>query len=266
MKVKKVPFISTGKTNPNHMKNLATFCCALLIAFGAGAQEPIHFFAHEEQVKPAMNAAYVDWLKKVKTVYQNAQAAVAYNTFAQDDYTWYFFTPMKSLNVHDVNQGFAEAASKVGNEVFQKLYAEKGKYIDARREMIVDLLPQFSYLAPGEGENYRHAMFWFPLEGMEAEVDRIGMEWVELHRSKNSPNGYQTFKTVIGGESGYVFVRWGKDQADFYAKTKKGNEVMGEDGAKLWRRTLDITRKIYYKGMWYRPDLSYSPPAPAMAR
>jgi len=104
-----------------------------------------------------------------------------------------------------------------------------------------------------------------PLPGKQAEVDRIAKEWIDLHRSKKATNGYQTFRTIFGGEPGYVVVNWGKDELDFVTKSKQTNELFGEEAAKLWQRTMAITHKVYFKNAWYLPDLSYYP-APVTAK
>lgn len=83
-------------------------------------------------------------------------------------------------------------------------------------------------------------------------------EWLDLHKAKSSPRGYQTFRTVFGGEPGYVIVNWGKDELDWSTKSKKDNELMGEEAAKLWARTMAITQKRYRKNGWFLPELSYS--------
>jgi hypothetical protein len=101
-------------------------------------------------------------------------------------------------------------------------------------------------------------MFWIPIPGKQSEVDQIAKEWVELHKKKNAPRGYQTFKCVFGMDPGYMIVYWGKDELDFASKSKKNGEVMGEESEKLWARTLAVTQKIYHKTGWFRPDLSYT--------
>jgi hypothetical protein len=248
------------------MKTFIMFCGLLCIASIATAQQPVQFFGHEDHVKPSMTTAYFNFLKKTKEIYEKNQVNLTYSTFMQDDNTFYFFTPMQPMDIAGVYKGYSEASAKVGTDAIAKLWAEKGKYIDSHNEFVTALLPQFTYLAPAEGENFRHTMFWFPMDGMESEVDQIAKEWIELHQSKKSPDGYQSFKTVLGGEPGYVIVRWGKDEMDFYSKNKKGNELLGEEGAKLWSRTLAITKKVYRRNSWHLPDLSYSNKAPAMAK
>jgi hypothetical protein len=109
-------------------------------------------------------------------------------------------------------------------------------------------------------------MYWIPIDGMDAEVDKIATDWVQLHRSKNAPNGYQTYKTIMGGESAYVIVSWGKDEMDYLTKSAQGNKLMGEEAEKLWARTLAITKRIDHKNAWFMPDVSYWPTQPVSAK
>lgn len=239
------------------MKSFINLSGLLLCSFIAVGQ-PIQFFAHEDHVKPSMNKSYVEWLKKVKQSYEQHQIEMSYVTLAQDDNTYYFFSPMESLNVGMIYNGFAEIQTKLGKDAFNKLFEEKGEYIDYHQEFVTELLPQYTHLAPGEQDNFRRMMFWFPLDGKMEEVQQICKEVIDLHKSKNSPNGYQTFKTIFGGEPGYVVVTWGADEMDNLSKGKERNELLGEEGRKLWDRTMAITKKMYYKTGWFRPDLSYT--------
>lgn len=229
------------------------FCSAVVCA-----QEPVQFFAHEDHVKPSMNAPYLEMLKRLKESYEKHQVDLSYSTFRQDDNTYYFFMPMERADIGAVYRSFENVESKIGKENFKTLVGKKGEYIDSHQEFVTELLPQFSYLQPGENDNFRHMMFWYPIEGMEDEVEQICQEWIALHKSKNSGQGYQTFRNVFGGEMGYVIVSWGRDHLDNLMKARKANELLGEDGMKLWARTMAITRKIDHKNGWFLPHLSYT--------
>jgi hypothetical protein len=118
-----------------------------------------------------------------------------------------------------------------------------------------------SYLAPAADEYFRNLFFWFPVVGKEAEADKLCAEWLKLYADKKSPLGVHTYKILFGGDRGYVFMGWGKNQADYEAKRQKANEMFGEELSKLWAKTLLITRKSYTRAGWYRTDLSYIPAA-----
>lgn len=245
------------------MKSLILFCGVLIISLPATAQQPVQFFSIREQVKPSMNSQYVNWLKTLRETYQKNQVSLQYNTFIQDDNTYYFFIPMQPFDLTGIYKNASDISEKVGRDAIEKLFSEKGKYIESRQEFITALIPEYTYLAPAQGDNFRQMMFWFPLDGMEAEVEKIAKEWVQLHQLKKAPNGYQTFKTVFGDEPGYVIVTWGKDPVDRHTKAQKNNELFADSGVQLWARTMAITKKIYFKTAWFRPDLSYKGPVTA---
>lgn len=241
------------------MKTSVIVIATFLSASFANAQQPIQFFAHEDHVKPSMNASYIEWLKKVRAVYEKSQVNTSYSVMVQDDNTYYFFSPMEKLNIGAVYNSFSDTESKIGTEIFQDLLKQKAGHINSHHEFVTQLLPEYTYLSPGEGENYRHMMFWIPLLGKESESHQIAKEWINLHKTKNAPAGYQTFQTVFGGEPAWVVVSWGKNEIDRLTKAYKTNELFGEEGAKLWARTLAITQKIYRKNGWFLPELGYTP-------
>ncbi|MEX2231022.1 MAG: hypothetical protein WD824_02590 [Cyclobacteriaceae bacterium] len=240
------------------MKLIKLIGCLLIIAGLAAAQSPLQFFAHADVVKPSMNADYFKFLKNVKETYQRQGVTLNYNVLRQDDNTFYFFSPMQDLNIGAVYKGFGEIENKVGKEAFAKLLAEKERCIESHSEFVTMLLPQYTYLAPGESENFCHIVFWFPMPGKQAEVDQIAKEWIELYKAKNAPRGYQTYRIVFGGEPGYIIVNWAKDELDYATKSKKNNEVMGEEASRLWARTMAITQRLYSKNGWYLRELSYT--------
>jgi hypothetical protein len=241
------------------MKNIMMICGVLLFAITATAQEmPIQFYSQQDIVKPSMNAEYMSFLKNVKTTYQQKEIDFSYNIFRQDDFTYYFFTPLQNMNIGALYKTFGDIQAKVGKEAFANLFAEKANCIESSQEFVTTLLPQYAYLTPEEGDNFRKFMFWFPLPGKQAEVDQIAKEWIALHKSKNAPRGYQTFQTILGPDQGYVIVNWGKDEMDLLTKAKKTDELLGEEAGKLWARTLAITKRVYYKDAWYLSELSYS--------
>jgi hypothetical protein len=240
------------------MKAILTICCVLLFADMVSAQEmPPHFYSLQEIVKPSMNAEYMSFLKNVKITYQQKEVNFNYSIFRQDDFTYYIFMPLHDMNIGTFYKTFGDVEAKVGKEAFANLFAAKANCIESSQEFVTKLLPQYTYLTPGKEDNFRQFTFWFPLPGKQAEVEQISKEWVALHKSKNAPRGYHTFQTILGQEQGYVVVSWGKDQMDLLGKIKATNGLFGEEGAKLWARTLAITRKIYHKDAWYLPEVSY---------
>ena len=241
------------------MKRITLICGILSFAGLAVAQEaPLQFYSHEDIVKPSRDAEYLNFLKKLKETYQEHNVNFQWNTFVMDDNSYLHFAPIKGFDIAGVYKSFGDAEARVGKEAWEKLWAEKGNYIESHNDFLTASLPQYAYLAPAEGENFRHVMFWLPLPGKQADVDQLMKEWLDLHKSKSSPRGYQTFRTLFGGEPGYVIVNWGKDELDWITKSKKNNELMGEDAAKLWARTMAITQKIYRKNGWFLPEVSYS--------
>ena len=221
-------------------------------------KSPSHFFVQEDIVKPSMNSTYLNFLKNLKEVYQKHNINLHWNSGVLDDNSYIFLIPMQGLDIKGLYKTADDAQTIIGKEAFAKLWADKGKCIESESQFVIEQIPQFSYLKPAEGENFRHIMYWYPLSGKEAEADQIAQEWIELYKVKKAPNGYLTYKVVFGREPHWAIVTWGTDEMDYLTKSKKTWELFGEEGSKLWARTMAITKKIYRKRGWALPDLSYT--------
>ncbi len=236
------------------------FCGLLFFAGTLKAQETAsQFFVQEDIVKPSMNSTYLNFLKNVKEVYQKHNINLHWNTGALDDNSYIFLIPMQGLDIKGIYKTADGAQTIIGKEAFAKLWADKAQCIESESQFAIEQIPQFSYLTPAEGENFRNIMYWYPLSGKEAEADQIVKEWIDLHKSKKAPRGYLTYKVVFGREPHWAFVSWGTDEIDNLTKSKKTGELFGEEGSKLWARTMAITKKISRKRGWALPDLSNMP-------
>jgi hypothetical protein len=240
-------------------KNLTSVLFALLAAGSSYAQEtPTMYAVHEIQVKPAANGVYRDAVKKF--VATNKQQKMTYSWVAGslDDNTYVYIIPIKGFADLDKNM-FADLETKIGKDAMAGLWQSFDKCVEYQSSSVVVYLPSLSYLTPGPDDNFRNVFYWFPQAGKTAESEALVAEWVKLATAKKSPNGFQTFKTLFGGELGYVFVSWGKNKLDYETKTQKANELMGEEIGKLWEKTLPIARKFYTKVGWIENELSYAP-------
>ena len=64
----------------------------------------------------------------------------------------------------------------------------------------------------------------------------------------------------VGTETGMVlFVQPSKNRGDFAALSDKQDEILGNDGQKLWKKVLAITQKFEHHDGVMRQDLSFSP-------
>jgi hypothetical protein len=170
--------------------------------------------------------------------------------------------PLKAFADLDKNP-FAALETKLGKEAHAGLWAEIDKCALSHDSRVVLRMDNLSYLAPPAGEDFRDILYWAPEAGREAEAEPLIAEWVKLFNAKKGPNGIVTYRVIFGGDTGYAFVSWGKNPVDVATKAQKSNELHGEEGNKLWTKTLSMTKTRYSKRGWIVSDLSYAPPASA---
>lgn len=242
------------------MKKNLVFFLLVWATICFGQETPVMYAVYESHVKPSMDAAYIDAVKKMKAACQQQKMTFSWHAGSLEDNVYTYLVPIKSFGDLDKNM-FNELEAKIGKDALHNLWQGIDKCVEHTSSSVVMYFPELSYLSPPATEYYRNLFFWYPEVGKEAEAEKLCAEWIKTFKAKNSPQGIQTYKTIFGGEFGYVFVSWGKNAADYEAKRQKENEMMGDELSKLWARTLLITRKSHTQRGWYDTSLSYLPTA-----
>lgn len=239
-------------------KMLTSLWCTLLIAGYALAQDaPVMFAIYEDNVKPSMDAAYKETLKRLKDACELHKVGVSWTSVVHDDNSYAHLIPIKGFADLDKNM-LSDLETKMGKEALGAIFANLDKCIASKTSFVVAMLPNLSYLSPQAGENFREILFWEVLAGKEGEGEKMIMEWVNLYKSKNAPNGVVTYKVLFGRHPGYAFISWGKNPLDHATKAQKNHELFGDEAGKLWQKTQAITEKYYHKTAWIMPDFSRS--------
>ncbi len=240
-------------------KNLiSSFCFVLFFSglmFAQQSAAPAKFAIYEDIVKPSMDAQYKEGLKKLKAACDLHKADFSWTSVVYDDNTYAHLIPIKGFADLDKNM-MAGLETKMGKEALGGIFTELEKCVESSSSFVATMLPDLSYLSPQTGENYRDIMFWEVLPGKEAEGEKLIMEWLNLYKSKNAPNGVLTYKVLFGRAPGYAFVHWGKSPLDLETKSQKSNELFGEEAGKLWAKTMTMTKKYYHRKAWVLPDFS----------
>ena len=256
-------YIPEYPSNQNPMKKLInTSCCVLLFAAWSVAQDvPTRFAVFEDNVKPSMDVQFKEALKKLKMACEeNKITSFGWTSVVFDDNSYHHLVPIKGMRDLDEKNMMADLEGKMGKEALSGIFRDLGKCVDAQSSSVVSFLPDLSYQAsPAAEETFRDLLFWQALPEKEMEAESIAMEWKKLHESKNAPNGYAVYKVDLGREPGYVFVSWGKDEADHATKAMKNNETLGEEGNRLWSKTMLITKSYRSRRAWVLPEFSYMP-------
>lgn len=224
-----------------------------------GQNAPVNFTVHEDVVKPSMNVQYREALKKLKSACEQHKISFGWTAVALDNNTYHFLSPLKSFAELDKNP-FADLEAKMGKEALGKIWTALGQCVESQTEFVIALLPQFSYLTPVEGENNLYATFLYFEGGKEMEGEAILAEWKKLYETKKVPTGYSLYKYVFGHNQGYIFVSSGKSVVDTDMKDQKAIEMLGEEGGKLFAKTLAITKSYSNMRADVVPEFSYTAP------
>jgi len=246
------------------MKKLTvSFILLLYTGFVFAQTAPQMFAVYHDEVSPSMDAVYKENLKKLKAACEQTKANFNWITVAFDDNSYSHMVPIKSFADFDKNM-MADLELKMGKPALAEIFAAFDKCVEKQDSYVVMSVPSACYLTPAPGDNFRDVTFWIPMAGKEAEVEKILQEWIKLYQSKNAPGGVLTYKALFGTEPGYAFISWGKNPVDLFTKEQKNNELFGEEAAKLWQKTLSITKRFQSKRAWVLIDHS-NPPVPAVA-
>ena len=243
------------------MKKALTFLLTTVLTVQLSTAQPpsMMYNVREDIVKPSMDVKYREAIKKLKAACEQHKLNFTWGTVVFDDGSYRHLAPVKNFADLDKNP-FAELATKMGKEALGKIWTEFDACLESQSDFVMMQLPQFSYLAPGPDENFRDITYWYPLPEKAAEAEIILAEWKKLHETKKTGDGYLVYKVIFGREPVYSFASWGKDRADAATKGKKAEELLGDDGMKLWLRTQAITKRYYSKRASVTPEFSYTAP------
>ncbi|MEX2234866.1 MAG: hypothetical protein WD824_22070 [Cyclobacteriaceae bacterium] len=235
-------------------KLIVTICCALCMAVCALGQQAI---IHENAVRPPMTKSYIEGIKKLKEACSTHKTKMSWFTVAFDDNSYAHVLPVEGTASLQTNL-FADLEAKIGADAFASLVAPIQEAIDSRMESISIAMPDLSYLDPLPGERYRMILYVIPLEGKEAEMEKVFAEWKKTYESKKATENFHIYRMTSGPEAGYLISISAKNPADMEAKRAKNYQLVGADViASLWDKQVALTKKYYWKRGYFVPELGY---------
>jgi hypothetical protein len=240
--------------------------CAFAAAVRAEEQKPQFFFVVEEVVKPSMVAEFEEATKKEFALIAEQNFPYACYTFNSDDYTYYYVWPLKDYaDIGNLMKDWGEMVQKIGFKEWLALGERKGETFEHYKFWVMRHRPDLSYVQENprfkpEEANFIYWSFCHVLPGKELEFENICKEWIEFDKKVNRMDSYDLYVGDIGTEMPFYFwtVR-GKSAADFFNQQEIYGGKMGEEGMKLWGRTMALLRKFEDKTGYFRPGLSYIP-------
>ncbi len=252
------------------MMPLLVFFALITFSTNSTAQKELPksqlFLMHEDNVLPFMADKYESALKDFDKMMSDAKIDRTYNIIQADIFKYTAVIPVTDFDGLAKYFGMSpEVMNKIGKDKFESVMKKFDGCYDTHRNFLMTLRNDLSYkpeygLNPDDGINFRHLDYFYAVPGKEDEMMELIKEYKKLYETKNIEEGYRVYMGSIGTEAGMVlFVQPAKSRVDYAALSDRQNEILGDEGQKLWDKTLAITQKFEHHDGMMRPDLSYRP-------
>ena len=250
--------------NPKHLGS-ALLCLIMAVTLMAQSAEKRMFIIHEDRVKPSKVLHYEETARELQALLKkHGSAEMAYNAASSEDFTYLYISEISSFAELDKDP-WAGFTAKVGEETMEDLWNSFDKCYDVHRNYLVSLSPELSYVPEDDvmadnGHTFRRWNYYYIQPEFAAEGDEVARAWKALYEKHNVSNGYRVYRSGLGQEMHiFTVVRWAQDAAAMDAIQASEQALFGEEGSKLWERTLAVCRKIDSRDGQMRPDLAYLP-------
>lgn len=246
-------------------KTTALLAIILLLApMISNAQGNQTFWIHADQVKPSMTGEYEKVSKDfIEACTKHDLKDADWTTAQIDDGTYLSITPIKNMADLDINS-LAPLAEKMGNENFRAIFERFNKCYDKHGDYVLTLNGELSYMPNGltiktEGKNYRkyHFLYVTP-ENVQNLRGKI-KELKALYEKKGSKEHFRIYRAGFGTMGDYFLaVVSAKDAQDYARQSDENDDLLGEEGKKIFEELFKYVDKYESKTGGMRPDLSYS--------
>jgi hypothetical protein len=224
------------------------------------------YFVEECAVKMDAFGDYDAAIKEIVELAKKHNYPHSWVTYTTNEMLYYFVYPIESESeIEALFTDWEEIVGKIGEEKWEALYGRLMKPTEYYKYYEVEHLPSHSY-APGDvavATMEAPATYWgfcYTKPGHEKSLLEIFGEYVELYKSKNISEAFDSYIVRTGGDLPACFyVMRGKTFADLFGKSEKAEEMTGEEAAALWEKLSSHLRRYEYKLGMLRPDLSYMP-------
>ena len=234
-------------------------------AFGQNMEENLNLLLiREDKVSPAMADEYEMSLADLKNYLTDNQVkGFNYFTHIQDNFEFLHIVPLN--NLEELSEGTREALIKRVNKPELKLIMDYFDLsLDSYRHYVVQYKPELSYVPStqqwDEGNTYRKWHYYHFYPGSEEEVEEILATYKHLYRTKNVEMGFRVFAGQIGLERpSYILTTWAKSPLDYHQNLEKTSEMLGDSGALLWSKLMELVKEAKITEGWYLPQYSFAP-------
>jgi len=218
----------------------------------------------EDKVSPEMADEYELSLADLRDYLTDNQIeGFNYFTHIEDNFEFTHVMPLKNLD--ELNDGTREALLKKVNKPELNLIMEYFDLsIDSYTHYIVQYKPDLSYVPSSqqwdEDNTYRKWHYYNFYPGSEDKVEEILAAYKHLYKTKNVEMGFRVFAGFIGIERPiYILTTWSNSPLDYHLELEKVSEMLGDDGALLWSKLMDMVKEAKITEGWYLPQYSYAP-------
>lgn len=223
------------------------------------------FYIHEDQVRPSMTQEYEkiskDFMEACKE--HNLQD-ISWNVASTSTGRYFNISPIENMADLDKNV-MAPLSEKMGKEAFSAMFKRFNQCYDKHGDYIIYLNKELTYMPEGisittEGQNYRK---WHYLHVTPDNIQNLKgklKELKELFAQKGSKEYYRVYHNGFGNMGDYYLaVLSAVDAEDAAKKSKANQELLGEEGKKLFAEVFSYVHKYEVESGGMRPDLAYSP-------
>jgi hypothetical protein len=260
--------------------NLAVVCAVITGVAGAAVSaaqpQPAKqwFVLHQEQAKADRLEQYEGATRDFHALVAAHRAEVGHLgttgvlVMSDEQHLYTYAAPISSFDdVAGVEAGFARLAAAEPAR-FAEIWRRGGDATEWMRDLVVVEDPALSYRAANRELQDAEARYWgidvyFGLPGRDAEMEQLARDYAATFRAKGVRQSYRVLRVALGFETPMLIVVIpARDEADLAKANAESARLLGEEGAKLQRRALALTRRFERHGAWQRPDLSLAPAGP----
>jgi len=229
--------------------------------------KPQLILVEEVVVKPSKVAEYETHIKEALELFAKFEFPYSFYAFSTDDFRYRFGFPIENFaDIDNFYKAGEEWSKKMGPEQYESLGKSAIGTLDYYHYFLMLYKPELSYIPEKpriklrEEEHFIFLELFYLYFGKEKEFEEILKEWVDLYKSRNLTDGWETYVGVIGTEMPvYFIVLWGSSAADYFSQLEKIVELLGEEGKALVKKTYAAIKKYEQITERFRPDLSYLP-------
>ncbi len=245
--------------------NILFLLLTMAFSYGQNIDQNLNLLlVREDKVSPELGDEYEISLADLRDYLTDNQIeGFNYFTHIKDDFQFTHILPLKSLD--ELNEGTREALIKKVNKPELKLIMEYFDLsIDSYKHYIVQYKPELSYVPSSqqwdEDHTYRKWHYYNFYPGSEEIVEEILAAYKHLYKTKNVEMGFRVFAGFIGIERPtYILTTWSNSPLDYHQELEKVSEMLGDDGALLWSKLMEMVKEAKITEGWYLPQYSYAP-------